>query len=111
MGPATELQPDMGHFGIPEGHLRGSLSPVHWEAMVRGSGRRVSSSEDERCGSDLAAQPLAALLSLRLRGGFLAKGKEVELIVQPQGREIKRADRVMTGIEGSVGMACSSGFS
>lgn len=97
MEPATELQPDTGHFGIPKGHARGSLSPVQWEAMVRGPGSRVGRAVDERCSSDLAAQPLAALLSLRLRGGFLAKGGKVELIVQPQGREMKRAHRVMMG--------------
>lgn len=34
------------------------------------------------------------LLGLRLRDGFLGNGKEVELIVQPQGREMKRVDRL-----------------
>lgn len=55
---------------------------------MRGPGSRVGRAEDECCGSDLAAsQPLAARLSLRLRTGFLEKGKEVELIVQPQEGE------------------------
>lgn len=100
MVPATELQRDMGHD-------RGSQSPVPWEAMVRGLGSRVGRAEDGHCRSDMAARPLAAPLSLRLRDGFLVKGKEVELLVQPQGREMKRVDRVMTD---SVGMACLSGF-
>lgn len=54
----------------------------------------------EECyGSGLATQPLTARLSLTqaFRDGFLAKEREVEVRVQPQGREGKRANRAVIG--------------